>query len=411
MALGDAAFSNGDIMRRLRELEATVRELRGARRLESSTIGAGGVRVKGEGGIRLQNGGGLTVEDGGDIVVEGGTFRSIGHDLAGVKVVGNGIDIIPPPTPTAVAGDGRLFAQNIGESLWLEIIPPRELGTTGDNRIILGGRTEADPGNFYARSAGPAMVEAAGGSATLQGTGDAFVRSTGGTAWLDGQAGDANVLASGAVYVDGKGGQVVVHAGTTLFLNADQQIQLNSDANQVFITHVLDTARSANCYIGETGIIIRTSSSQRYKTDIEDVQVDPRQALRLRPRTWRDKGKVEADPGTDQWGVGFIAEEVDGIGLGIFVDYDEDGVPQSVAYDRLSVALLEIVKDQDRRLKDLELRMSALDDRSAEPEPDVETTVKPKRKEMGRTENVVQPTAGHGDWAPSIPGAHRKGRT
>lgn len=69
MAIGDAAFSSGDIMRRLRQLETEVRELRSARRLESSTIGEGGLKVKGEGGILVQNGGDLEVTDGGEFRV------------------------------------------------------------------------------------------------------------------------------------------------------------------------------------------------------------------------------------------------------------------------------------------------------------------------------------------------------
>lgn len=52
MAIGDAAFSSGDIMRRLHQLESELRELRSARRLENATIGAGGVRVAGGGSLR-----------------------------------------------------------------------------------------------------------------------------------------------------------------------------------------------------------------------------------------------------------------------------------------------------------------------------------------------------------------------
>lgn len=79
--IGDAAFSQGDVMRRLRELEGLVRELTAGRRLENATVGAGGLRIKGAGGIRLQAGGGLTVEDGGDIVIEGGDLVVIGEGV------------------------------------------------------------------------------------------------------------------------------------------------------------------------------------------------------------------------------------------------------------------------------------------------------------------------------------------
>lgn len=69
MSLGDAAFSRGDIMRRLAFLEDEVRRLRSARRLESASIGEGGLRIKGEGGLTIDNGGGIRVEDGGRLAV------------------------------------------------------------------------------------------------------------------------------------------------------------------------------------------------------------------------------------------------------------------------------------------------------------------------------------------------------
>lgn len=63
----DIAFSQGDVMRRLRELEQRVVELTSGRRLENASVGAGGIRVKG--------GGGITVEDGGDVDVNGGLLQ------------------------------------------------------------------------------------------------------------------------------------------------------------------------------------------------------------------------------------------------------------------------------------------------------------------------------------------------
>lgn len=52
--IGDAAQSNGDIMRRLRELEAMVRELTAGRRLENASVGKGGIRVREDGSIRSE---------------------------------------------------------------------------------------------------------------------------------------------------------------------------------------------------------------------------------------------------------------------------------------------------------------------------------------------------------------------
>ncbi|SCL31909.1 hypothetical protein GA0070616_4355 [Micromonospora nigra] len=51
--IGDNAVSSGDIMRRLRELEKQVEQLNAARRLESASIGRGGLVIKDGGALRV----------------------------------------------------------------------------------------------------------------------------------------------------------------------------------------------------------------------------------------------------------------------------------------------------------------------------------------------------------------------
>jgi hypothetical protein len=357
MNIGDAAHSQGDVMRRVHILEGLVRELIAGRRLENASVGAGGVTFRGEGGITLAEGGGLTVADGGDILVEdGGTISSFGTDRAGVRIIGNGLDVIPPPEPTAVVGDGRLFAQNIGGGLWVELIPPRASGGTGNNRILLGGDTETAPGKFIAYTQGEAKVHGEGGAilltagdATVQGDKDVYIRSTGGSAWLDGQAGGANVLAAG---------QIVVDAGTNLFLDGANQVQINSAAKQVFIQHDT-TTNTASCYLGTTGIVQRSTSARRFKLDIEDLDVDPDTVLQLRPRTWRDLHEVEQNPDTRHRVPGFVAEELVDIGLDTFVTRNDDGEAESIAYDRLTAALIPLMQRQQQQIDALTARLEA----------------------------------------------------
>jgi hypothetical protein len=57
--VSDAAQPAGDVMRRLRELERRLDELSNARRLESSAVGAGGMRVNG-GTLTITNPDGVT---------------------------------------------------------------------------------------------------------------------------------------------------------------------------------------------------------------------------------------------------------------------------------------------------------------------------------------------------------------
>lgn len=131
--------------------------------------------------------------------------------------------------------------------------------------------------------------------------------------------------------------------------------QVNLMANSGVTIQYTNTAAAANCFIDPSdGRIWRSTSSRRRKVDIEDAEVDPAVVLQMQGRTFRDKGQVEADPDTDKRYVGFIAEELHDLGLTQFVDYDDDGQPDAIAYDRLSVALLAVLKDQERRIKALE---------------------------------------------------------
>lgn len=127
----------------------------------------------------------------------------------------------------------------------------------------------------------------------------------------------------------------------------------------VYLGHTT-TSSAANARLETTGQLLRSTSSRRYKQDIETAQVDPAAVLSLEPRTWRDRAQVADDPDTDRRYVGFIAEELDEAGLGQFVEYDDQGRPDAIQYDRLSAALLVVVKQQQQQLDALTARVDAL---------------------------------------------------
>ncbi len=136
-----------------------------------------------------------------------------------------------------------------------------------------------------------------------------------------------------------------------------------SSPNGVHINHST-TGASANCFIDPSDWRIwRSTSSQRYKQDIEDLAVDPDAVLRLRPRSWRDKAQVEQDAETETRYVGFIAEELHDVGLGAFVVYDDEDKPEAIAYDRLSAALVSLSQQQQRELDALKRQVGSLAER------------------------------------------------
>jgi hypothetical protein len=177
---------------------------------------------------------------------------------------------------------------------------------------------------------------------------------------------------------------IVAEDGGSIFLDAEGQIAALSDdaiflesaIDQVLISHQVAGGTANAAWSGD--LIYEISSSRRYKTDIRNYRISPRTVLDLKPRTWRDKSEVERDPGTDRWHVGFIAEELDEAGLTDFVDYDADGQPKAVTYDRLCVALLEHNRHLQAQVDAL-TAWAASQGYTPAPEPEVEPTRIPKR--------------------------------
>lgn len=116
--------------------------------------------------------------------------------------------------------------------------------------------------------------------------------------------------------------------------------------------------------INNNGTIIRTSSSERYKQDIEDLSINYEDLLSLQPKRFRLKDEA-ADDSEARYYAGFIAEEIDQTSLKDFVAYRtlEDGsvVPDGVYYGELTSALLEAIKHQDTIIKSLTERIVTLE--------------------------------------------------
>lgn len=114
------------------------------------------------------------------------------------------------------------------------------------------------------------------------------------------------------------------------------------------------TASAANCFIDSgTQKISRSTSSLKYKQDVEDLTLDLDAVRALRPVRFHDKNEMQADPENARWYVGLIAEEVDALGLTEFVSY-MDGEPDALMYDRFCAALLVLLKDAEERITALE---------------------------------------------------------
>ena len=121
---------------------------------------------------------------------------------------------------------------------------------------------------------------------------------------------------------------------------------------------VLNGGGTTGASITNGGNFVRTSSSQRYKTDIELLNINLNDLYTLQPKTFKRIEEVEENAETARTYPGFIAEDLAGTSLDVFVFYsdDEDGNPRAegIHYPELTGALLLAIKDLNARIEALE---------------------------------------------------------
>jgi hypothetical protein len=133
------------------------------------------------------------------------------------------------------------------------------------------------------------------------------------------------------------------------------------------------TANAANVHVFSDGTLRRSTSSEKYKTDVEtleDVYADA--LLQCRPVWYRSTCNKD-NPSHGWWG--FIAEEVAEIDPRLVhwktveVTYDDKGSPvetpckpepEGVAYDRFVPHLLNLIKRQGEAIAELQAEVAAL---------------------------------------------------
>ena len=149
------------------------------------------------------------------------------------------------------------------------------------------------------------------------------------------------------------------------------------DSSQTFYsvpTYNNTIASAANVYVRDNGNFYRSTSSAKYKTNIETLEDSYADALlQCRPVWYRST--CEADNPAHGWW-GFIAEEVAEIDPRLVqwktteISYDENGSvvetpcdpePEGVQYDRFVPHLLNLIKRQKEQIEAMEARLSALE--------------------------------------------------
>ena len=185
-----------------------------------------------------------------------------------------------------------------------------------------------------------------------------------GLAYLRGDTevtGDLSLLAGGRLKAGvleigpglGGGGGGVFSSGD-LFLTASgaNAVRLSNTriGGDLVVTGTIDlgtlpsSTAGANV-VADGGVLKKVSSASRFKLDAQPMELSESLLLDIPIKDWIDKG--QHDRGEDTVRIpGVIAEEVEAAGGESFVTYDQAGVIESVAYDRLALARTQILAEK-----------------------------------------------------------------
>lgn len=133
-------------------------------------------------------------------------------------------------------------------------------------------------------------------------------------------------------------------------------------APNVYVTDITGTRRTM--WVQIDGRMGYASSSADKKTAIRDADEGMlRRLLEVVPKSFVYRAEVERrtqlriEKGIDYVPareLGLLAQDLHDRGLGAFVIYGEDGMPEGIEYGMLTVALLSINRDLDARLRRIE---------------------------------------------------------
>lgn len=151
-------------------------------------------------------------------------------------------------------------------------------------------------------------------------------------------------------------------AGTTKIANYGR---LEQHGSRVYMHNLTSTSSTGNLVISNSSKrIYHGVSSRRYKRNIVDWNPEAKRVLALQPRQWQHD-----DPTSDEidetWYVGFIAEEVDELGLKKLVQYVGDGkggwIPEALNYDRFAAAQQIVLRKHEAEIQELRERIALLE--------------------------------------------------
>jgi hypothetical protein len=106
---------------------------------------------------------------------------------------------------------------------------------------------------------------------------------------------------------------------------------------------------AANVIVGSDGNLFRSTSSLKYKKNVENYNKGLAEVMQLRAVTYNGINEIDGD----KQFAGLIAEEVHDLGLTEFVQYAEDGTPDALAYQNMIALAFKAIQELKLEIEQL----------------------------------------------------------
>jgi hypothetical protein len=160
-----------------------------------------------------------------------------------------------------------------------------------------------------------------------------------------------------------------VEAGA--FIATDSSGQFQSTATYTYVgNNCARVLNSSDVYgqavtgrtvlVNVNGTLGTSSSSVRFKENIEPLPYLPADILKIRPITFRYQADHLEEDSERPVEVGLIAEEVAELGFEELIYRDKENQAEGIAYEKLAVLLVKVCQDQQTQLDALSARLEKL---------------------------------------------------
>jgi hypothetical protein len=118
------------------------------------------------------------------------------------------------------------------------------------------------------------------------------------------------------------------------------------------------TASAANLFVDSDGDLLRSTSSIKYKSDVEDYAKGLNEVMKLRPVTYKS-----INSNNDKIYAGFIAEELADLKLTELYENNDNGEPDAISYAYMVTLLTKAIQQQQSQIENLKKRIINLENK------------------------------------------------